>query len=156
IQTALHQVSLPSEWSSPLWVLTESLRSLSVGFLGAAVVLGGGVLAGVGWLHMLQQDWRGGGLVVLPPPLAGATMLGLGHYLWPRFFFFAMGFALLIVVHGALTVPRLLGVPIAARRTRAGWGKGIGLVLACVMIVASGITVPRCYTLPKQDFRGAR
>jgi hypothetical protein len=156
VQTALHQASLPSEWSSLWWVLTESLRVLKSGFAGAAVVVCGGVLATVGWLDILRRDWSVGLAMILPALLAGGTMLLLGHYLWPRFFFFSMGFVLLIVVHGAITVPRLLCRQIPRWNVGERWTKGVGIALACMIIIASGITVPRCYALPKQDFRGAR
>src|SRR5204863_2636238 len=77
----------------------------------------------------------------------------LGHNLWPRFFFFSMGFALLIAVHGAVELPRVLShIPML----RGHCATGAGYALAGLMIVVSTTTVPRCYTLPKQDFTGAR
>src|SRR5215470_911178 len=95
--TALHEVSVPSEWTNLLWVLAESLRSMQIGFAGVTVVLGGGVLVSAGWVSLLRRDAQACLAMTLPPVLAGLTMLLLGHNLWPRFFFFAMGFALLIV-----------------------------------------------------------
>jgi len=150
--TALHEVSVPSEWTNPLWVITESLRSLQGGFAGVTVVLCGGVLVSAGWLSLLRRDSRACFAMTLPPVLAGSSMLLLGHNLWPRFFFFATGFALLIVVHGAMTVPRLL--PILQSRGRQG--RQMGVILTGLIIVAAGMTVPRYYALPKQDFTGAR
>jgi len=79
-------------------------------------------------------------------------MLIIGHNLWPRFFFFCMGFALLITVHGAMELPRLIG-RIAPRVTR--WSPKLGYALSGLIIAASAVTVPRCYALPKQDFTGA-
>jgi 4-amino-4-deoxy-L-arabinose transferase-like glycosyltransferase len=152
LSTALHEVSVPSEWTNPWWVLMESLRSLRIGFAGVTVVLCGGVLVSAGWLSLLRRDAQACFAMTLPPVLAGSTMLLLGHNLWPRFFFFAMGFALLIVVHGAMTVPRLL--PILSSRGRLG--SQIGMILTGLIIVAAGMTVSRYYALPKQDFTGAR
>jgi hypothetical protein len=152
LSTALHEVSVPSEWTNPWWVLMESLRSLRIGFAGVAVVLCGGVLVSAGWLSLLRRDSQACLAMTLPPVLAGSTMLLLGHNLWPRFFFFAMGFALLIVVHGAMTVPRLLPILPSRRRLRML----IGIVLTGLIIVAAGMTVPRYYAFPKQDFTGAR
>lgn len=155
LQTGLHEVSLPSEWTNPLWVITESVRSLRVGFSGIAVVLCGGALVGVGWLSLLRRDWRAGLALVLPALLAGGLMLALGHNLWPRFFFFSMGFALLIVARGAMALPRLLLslIPGAGRERLA---TAAGLTLMGLIIAASAATVPRNYRLPKQDFTGAR
>ena len=81
-------------------------------------------------------------------------MLALGHNLWPRFFFFSLGFGLLIVVHGAMELPRLLVQPL--RRDLGGWAVRAGYGLATLAILASLTTVPRAYALPKQDFTGAR
>jgi hypothetical protein len=151
LKGGLHEVSLASEWTNPLWVITESLRSLRVGFSGLVVVLGGVVMVGVGWLSLVWRDWRAALAMVQPAALAGGTMLALGHNLWPRFFFFSMGFALLIVVRGAMALPRLL---LAKRSERAA--VMVGVFLVCLIIAASAMTVPRNYRLPKQDFTGAR
>jgi mannosyltransferase len=152
-RTAASEVSPPSEWTHPLWVVTETLRNLRVGFAGVAVVLCGGLLAGAGWVGLLRRSPRAAWAMVLPGLLGGASMLVLGHNLWPRFFFFCMGFGLLILVRGAMQLPatllRLLHLP-------DRWSRKVGYALAGIMIVASLTTVPRCYALPKQDFTGAR
>jgi 4-amino-4-deoxy-L-arabinose transferase-like glycosyltransferase len=152
LSTALHEVSVPSEWTNPWWVLMESLRSLRIGFAGVTVVLCGGLLVSAGWLSLLRRDSQACLAMTLPPVLAGSTMLLLGHNLWPRFFFFAMGFALFIVVHGAMTVPRLLPILQSHRHP----GRQVGVILTGLIILAAGMTVPRYYALPKQDFTGAR
>jgi hypothetical protein len=155
LQTALHEVSLQSDWTNPLWVITESLRSLQIGFSGFAVVLLGGAMVIAGWLSLFRQKWIAGALMVLPGALGGLAMLALGHNLWPRFFFFSMGFALLISVRGAMVVPRLIFARISGLHSRERLARRAGMVLASLMIVASAMTVPRCYALPKQDFTGA-
>jgi len=158
LQSGLHEVSLPSEWTNPLWVIAESLRSLRIGFSGIAVVLCGGAMVGVGWLSLLRRDWRAGLALVLPALLAGGFMLSLGHNLWPRFFFFSMGFALLIVARGAMALPRLLlALPNSLKgdaRERLATLAGVALVY--LIIGASAATLQRNYRLPKQDFTGAR
>jgi hypothetical protein len=151
LKSGLHEVSLPSEWTNPIWVITESMRSLRVGFSSVFIVLFGGVMVGIGWLSMFRRNWRAALALILPAALAGGTMLALGHNLWPRFFFFSMGFALLIVVEGAMALPRLL-LPRKSERIAVA----AGVVLVCFIIVASAATVPRNYRLPKQDFTGAR
>jgi hypothetical protein len=85
--------------------------------------------------------------------LGGGLMLISGHNLWPRFFFFCMGFALLIAMHGAAEAPRRLG---RMASLRGPWPDRAGYALAGLVIAASAVTVPRCYALPKQDFTGAR
>jgi hypothetical protein len=163
LRSGLHEVSLPSEWTNPLWVIAESLRSLRIGFSGIVVVLCGGAMVCVGWLSLLRRDWRAALGLVLPATLAGGFMLALGHNLWPRFFFFSMGFGLLIVVRGAMAAPQLLARLIGKWRSRQNewtargrWVEAAGVALACLIIAASAATLPRNYRLPKQDFSGAR
>jgi len=153
LRTGLSEFSPPSEWTNPLWVVRESLRSLQVGFAGFAVVLCGGVMMAAGWFGMLHRQARAAWTMVLPGAIGGGLMLALGHNLWPRFFFFSMGFALLIAVHGALELPRIVGQLLAAPKP---WAERVGYSMAGLMIVVSAATVPRCYALPKQDFTGAR
>jgi 4-amino-4-deoxy-L-arabinose transferase-like glycosyltransferase len=163
--TALHMPSLPSEWSSLWWVVIESLSSLQIGFSGILIVLCGMALMAVGFLSILKSNPIAGLAMVLPALIGGTTMLVLDHYLWPRFFFFSMGFAILIAVRGAMTLPSLvlnasgslnLISRVASYESRLSIGQQAGLALSCLMIAASVVTLPRLYALPKQDFSGAR
>jgi hypothetical protein len=154
LRTAAGEVSPDTEWTKPLWVLTESLRSLRIGFAGTTIVLGGGVLVAAGLLDILRRQPRATAAMILPAVLGGGAMLTLGHNLWPRFFFFSMGFGLLIVVHGAAELPRFLFQP--RRHDLEAWAARAGYGLAALLILASMTTVPRAYALPKQDFTGAR
>jgi hypothetical protein len=156
LRTGLHEVSLESEWTNPLWVVTESLRSLQLGFGALAVVLGGLFVAVVGWLSLARRDAMAAAALVLPPVLGGGLMLLLGHNLWPRFFFFSMGFALLIAIHGAMTTPQLVRAVLPRTPRLERVTSTAGLAMACLMIAASVQSLPRVYALPKQDFTGAR
>jgi hypothetical protein len=110
-------------------------------------------VAGAGFASYLRRNWREALLLAVPGVLGGATMVALGHNLWPRFFFFCMGFALLIVVRGLMVVPDwiLARVNPAARKLAVPLGTAICLAGAGL----SALTLPRSY-LPKQDFSGAR
>jgi 4-amino-4-deoxy-L-arabinose transferase-like glycosyltransferase len=153
LRTGLSEFSPPSEWTNPLWVVRESLRSLQTGFAAIAVVLCGAVMMAAGWFGMLRHQARAAWAMVLPGAIGGGLMLALGHNLWPRFFFFSMGFALLIAVHGAIELPRLTAQLLAVPKL---WAERAGYAMAGLMILVSAATVPRCYSLPKQDFTGAR
>jgi len=83
-------------------------------------------------------------------------MLLLGHNLWPRFFYFSAACALLVVIEGAMAVSRLAPQLIRPLRGRHDLVPAIGTMLCAVIILASAITVPRCYALPKQDYIAAR
>lgn len=156
LRVGLHEESKQSEWTNPLWVVTESLSGLSIGFAGIAVVICGGAFVAFGWLSLFRKNRRATVLMVLPAVLAGSTMLALGHNLWPRFFFFSMGFGLLIVIHGAVELPKVLASYIAAVREKQNIAAFSGIALAMLMIAASLVTVPRNYALPKQNFSGAK
>ncbi len=153
LRTGLGELSPPSEWTNPLWVITESLRSLQTGFTAIAVVFCGGLLVAAGWAGLLRRNASAAWAMVLPGAAGGGLMLALGHNLWPRFFFFSMGFALLITIHGAVEFPRLIS---RISLFRGDWPKRAGYALAGLMVAISATTVPRCYALPKQDFTGAR
>jgi len=156
LRTGIHEVSEPSEWVSLWWVVTESLRSLRLGFSGAVMLLAGGTLVCVGLWGIFKRDRLAIFSMILPPLFAGVTTLIWSHNFWPRLFFFAMGFGLLIVMHGVLTLPRLLRGMLPAVKLQERWLAAAGVALAILMIAASSLTVPRCYALPKQDFTGAR
>ena len=149
LHTALGEVSLPSEWTNPLWIVTESMRSFRLAFAGLAIIAVGGLTAATGWLDLVRRDWAAAFAMLLPPVLSGVAMIAFGHNLWPRFFFFSMGFGLLIAVHGAVRLPEFLRFkqPVSAR---------LGVALVSLLIVASAFTLPRCYAYPKQDYIGAR
>jgi mannosyltransferase len=156
LRIGLHEESKNSEWTNPLWVLTETIQNLSIGFAGIAVVICGGAFVAFGWLMLFRKNRRAAVLMVLPPIFAGTFMLALGHNLFPRFFFFAMGFALLIVIHGAVELPKFLSNLIGKFENKSAIPNAIGVTLVTLMILASITTVPRNYALPKQNFSGAR
>jgi hypothetical protein len=110
-------------------------------------------MVAAGWIDLLRRRAAAAWAMILPGVAGGGLMLAMGHNLWPRFFFFCMGFGLLIAVHGAVELPRLIG---RALPIPGSWSGRAGYALAGLMIAASAITVPRCYALPKQDFIGAR
>lgn len=156
LATGLHEESRASEWTNPVWVLTESIENLSIGFAGTAVVLLAAAFVMFGWFSLFRRDPRAAVLMVLPPVLSGGLMLTLGHNLFPRFFFFAMGFALLIVVHGTLELPRVVFRTVSDGGALGRFAPKIGLAFVLLMIAVSLFTVPRNYAMPKQDFAGAR
>lgn len=156
LRSALHEESRNSLWTNPLWVIRESAQNLSIGFAGTAVVLCGAAFVAFGWVSLFNENRRAALLIVLPPVFAGALMIVLGHNLFPRFFFFAMGFGLLIVVHGALELPKFFSKHVNALKHRKITTAVAGVALVILMIAASMFTVPRIYALPKQNFTGAR
>jgi hypothetical protein len=140
---AIYRSPVGGAWfSNPVWVIQQALRNLHGNFALAAATGFGALLCAVGWYRLYRAHSAAAWAMVLPGLVSGGAMLALHHNVWPRFFFFSLGFGILIVIHGAMQVVR--------RFPKAGYA------LAALMIAASALTVPRCYALPKQDFTGAR
>ena len=91
------------------------------------------------------------GLLLIPPILGASVTIAVGHHLWPRFFFFAFGFAALVIIRGLMQFGMLLG-----RLVRLPEDKStrVGTLLCCGLITLSLLSVPLAYG-PKQDYVGA-
>jgi hypothetical protein len=122
-----------------------------LGFAGGVVALGASLVFGAGLVSYARRQALVPLLLIMPVASLAAVVIGLGHHLWPRFFFFAIGFAVLIVVRGAMVWgilgARLLRLP--ARATPA-----VGTALCVLLTLASAASLPAAYR-PKQDYAGA-
>jgi hypothetical protein len=152
LRSGLREISLPSEWTNPLWLLRAAIMNFGAGLLGVAVVTFGAAVALIGLLSIARRNRAAALVLVLPAVIGAAAILWSGHNLWPRFFFFAMGFALLIAMEGVFATVRLGG----KLSGRPGLSPRVAAAAACLIVAASAATVPRCYSYPKQDFTGAR
>jgi mannosyltransferase len=133
-------------WRNPLWLVAETLRGASRGLPGGWIGLAGGLaVLGGGAASYFRRAPAVSMLMIVPVVLTGVALIGLGHNLWPRFFFFGAGFAALIAVRGVFALLR----PLPGRW--AVWVPTVGLALAAA---ASATTVPRAWA-PKQDYAGA-
>ena len=141
------------EWANPLWAVAEVLRGLRAGTAGGllAVAIGGVIL-----LSGLFSYWRENrftvGLMILPGLTTVAAVLATSHNFWPRFFFFEIGFAMLLVVRGAMVLgdfaSRIFGVS-------QKFGPQVGAALVLLMLLASVVPLRAEYLYPKQDYLGA-
>jgi mannosyltransferase len=156
LQFFLHQPSDLVEKSTPSWALREGIRVLLLGLGGAeaalaAIVLAAGAAAGALGLASMFRTNRSAALAFVLPPLvvfAGALM-GRGT-MYPRFFFFAAGTAIIVLVRGLFASAELL---------RRRWTRLPAPAVAtacCVLVVgASAVSLRYNYQYPKQDFAGA-
>ena len=156
LRSALQEQSRGSEWTKPAWALSESLRSLQIGGWGVAGVLFGGALAAAGWLALFRRNRSTAMLMIVPGLLGGSLVALLQHNLWPRFFFFCLSFALLVLIHGAFMASRLLLGALPSVSGIEQRSRQLGTAMVALMVVASALSLPRGYALPKQDFQGAR
>lgn len=139
------------EWKDPTWLVAETLRGLSQGVPGGGFTLAGGLaVLALGVRSYWRQSRALTGTFFLGVLVTAAVLLATRHNLWPRMFFFAAGFAVLVAVRGVVEWVRVFSFGqlsgLLAKLTTAA------LVLACLM---SAATVPVAW-LPKQDYEGAR
>jgi 4-amino-4-deoxy-L-arabinose transferase-like glycosyltransferase len=153
LRSAAGEVSMPSAWTDPLWLVAEVVRNLAIIPGGVAAVAAGVAVLGLGWWSLFRRHGSAAMAMVLPVALCAVTMIVLAHNLWPRFFFFAMGFALLLVVEGALRLGELAG---RLFRGRALLTRNLGLGVAGLLVAAFIVTSGKARALPKQDYLGAK
>ena len=152
--TSWTQASARFEWSNPRWLIEETIRGLSggMGTMGLLLVVPAAFVALTG----LASHWRANrfavGLMVLPGIVTATILVLSGHNLWPRMFFFAIGFALLFLVRGTIRVAEAM-VPKLGGSTRAT--EHVTTVLLIVALVGSAWMLRAAYFYPKQDFVGA-
>ncbi|MGH9387706.1 MAG: glycosyltransferase family 39 protein [Vicinamibacterales bacterium] len=144
-----------SEVATPLWALTAALQGLQIGF-GALWGLGlGMVIFGAGVWSYFTENRAALYLFILPIPVTLALAVVAARPVFPRFVFFAIGFALLIVVRGGRTVgewfaERMRG-PLKPRLT----GMVAAGLLTVAVVAASIRSLPYGYRYPKQDYAQA-
>ncbi len=135
------------------WAMLAMLEGVNAGFAGVsgtAIVL---VILAIGAVSYLRRSPLLLVLFILPAPLLVAAAVFLDRPMFPRFFFVLAGFALLVLVRGALLAgegaERLLPARLAPPRNF------IGVALIAAFGVLSLASLPANYATPKQDFAGA-
>jgi hypothetical protein len=150
---AEHQQFVASEWTRVDWAVAETVRGLQLGF-GAALLAVAAAIAGVGGWHFLRRQPETFFLLVLPGVLGLVVMLFLGRHIWPRFFFYVFGFALLLGVQGASTLIGGLARRLAPANPQPVL-RGLVGIAAAVLVVQSARSWRPLYSVPKQDLAGA-
>lgn len=145
------QVSLVSEWKSPLWTARELLMGLEIGFSGVLVAGLALLMFTIGLLSYWHSYPEVVGLFVIPPLIGSILTIAIGHHLWPRFFFFALGFGSLILIRGLLVCADWLTTRIHPLKSYSQW---VGVILAAILILISASSMSFAYG-PKQDYDGA-
>lgn len=139
-------------WNNPFWTVIEMVRGIQVGVKGGLAVLAAALmLFGFGVWKMGRTSGLMLALLLLPAALGTAVVLGMGHPLWPRFFFFLSGFVALVVVHGVMILAASISEMLKMSRAKE---LVLGTGLSLMVILGSAISVPAVYA-PKQDYRSA-
>lgn len=151
-----HHPSTMKAVSTPKWALAETLRGLSIGLGATGVLLGAAmvVLAGMWsyWIESRLVFW----LFVLPVVVTALGAVAGRGTMYPRFYFFLIGFGVLILVRGIFYLPAAVVAHMPGRVKQSGRlprilaGSLVGILLA-----ASAYSLQKNYEYPKQDFEGA-
>lgn len=140
--------------ATPGWAVLAAIEGLSEGFgglIGAGLAL---ALLSLGFLSYAARTPMIAAMYVAPAPLVVLSALILGHAVRPRFLFVLAGFALLMLVRGAVIAGRSVetGLPAAGVKLP---GQSIALAAVAVISIASAVSLPRNYETPKQNFMSA-
>lgn len=138
-------------WTNPLWTLGELLKGLEISFSGTAFAIAALSVFGIGFWKFAREKPVFLPLMVLPILVCTVVAVSLRYSLWPRFFFFIFGFAVLVVISGTMQLGQWAAM-IFRLDTRAK--NLVGNSLCAVLIVVSAASIPPAYR-PKQDFAGA-
>lgn len=124
-------------WSSSRWVLGEVLHALADAFAHPWLALYAVVLGCVGALDLRRSQPLLLELLVWPVLVGLVVVVGSGHHAWPRLFFFAIGFAALVVVRGASVAGAWLAARASLEDVRATAARILPVVLLLAAAAAS-------------------
>lgn len=140
--------------ATPAWAALSAIEGMAEGFGG---MFGAGLavaLTGLGFLSYAARTPLLAAMYVAPAPLVVLSALLLGHALRPRFLFVLAGFALLMLVRGAMIAGRSRAAQVAENRLSMP-EHTVSIILVLIICITSAVSLPRNYALPKQDFTGA-
>jgi hypothetical protein len=145
--SAAYDTPIAAAWKDPLWTAAETINVLQRG-IEDMVILGGILVFGFGCWRLAREKREILGLFFIPVLFLVALDVS-GSLVFPRFYFFAAGFAVLIMVSGLLSAADLL-----TRLVMRSDSKVAGNAAGLLAILVSSATVPAAYA-PKQDYEGA-
>jgi 4-amino-4-deoxy-L-arabinose transferase-like glycosyltransferase len=153
----LHHPSGMRSVSTPRWAVWETLRGLTLGLGVEGVLVGAALVAACGAWSYFKQSRVVFALFALP----GLVTL-LGAFLargtmYPRFYFFLIGLAIVILVRGLMVTPRwvLARLPGSSARANPRLAQALSAAFAAVFFASSAFSLVRNYKYPKQDFEAA-
>jgi mannosyltransferase len=138
-------------WTNPVWTVIEFVRGMRISFAGGVAAISAVLVFGVGFISYVRTKPVLVVLMLVPVIVGAAVIVGLGRYLRPRFFFFAVGFGALMAVRGAMLLGVIAGRLLRRSRVGLPW---LGTALSAALVLVSAMSIPFAYG-PKQDYAGA-
>ena len=153
----LHHPSAMKALSTPRWAVWETLRGLTLGLGAGGVLLGAALVVACGAWSYFKQSRVVFALFALPGLVTLAGALLARGTMYPRFYFFLVGFAVMILVRGVFVIPAWIAAhwPRRSSKSNPGFGPALTAAVATVLFAASAFSLVRNYRYPKQDFEGA-
>jgi hypothetical protein len=145
-----------TEWTSLVWTALEVVRSAHLGPTSVAAMLAAAIFGVVGLISLARRDPVFTSLIVIHVPLTLLVLRAISFHIWPRYFFVDIGFATLVLVHGAFASAELLVRRLDLRERWQTRVPQVGTALAVALVVTSALSLPANYRVPKQDYAGAR
>jgi mannosyltransferase len=141
------------EWKSPVWMVTEAVRSLGPLAVLAAPL---GIVVVVGMASLRKTAPMVPAIFVAHIALTLAVLAIGSLRVWPRYFFVDIGFICIFVVHGTFVLSRAAARLLDRRANRRVDARTLAIACTVAGICASLVLLPKNYLHPKQDFLGAR
>jgi len=139
--------------STPLWAFTEILRGLTLGLGTEGMLVAAALVVFCGVWSYLKQSRLVFALFVLPGVVTTLGAVLARGTMYPRFYFFLIGFAVLILVRGIFVIPQWITARSRPFDPRVRlW---LTAVLVGVLLTGSAFSLVRNYRYPKQDYDGA-
>jgi mannosyltransferase len=147
----------PSEYKSVAtagWAILETWKGLQLGYTTGAGLLAGALVFLVGLWSYLRRSPTVVALFFAPPLLLLVTAVLLQRPIFPRFFFFASGFALLVIMRGVVVIANLIARPLKHQSLRHHPERVLRVLAFTGIATVSVLALPAGYRHPKQDYEG--
>ena len=145
---------LDVNWKSPVWLVAEALGQVGVELSTWWPVLAIGLLAAVSVAaYFLRRDWIFSLAAFLPAVVTIAILLSMDRNLWPRMFFFQIGFIVMFLAAALVAVSDFVGEKIARRKMSVS--RTVLAIPVLLLCSACAYMLPGLYKHPKQDYESA-
>jgi mannosyltransferase len=144
-----------AEVATPMWAMLQMVQGLQLGFGTLWSIAIGALICGAGVWSYFRRHAGAFWLFVLPVPVTVGLALAAGRPIFPRFVFFAIGFALLIAVRGAAAVGTWIAERVPKLMSPRQAGRMAALAVTMGAVALSIRSLPYGYRYPKQDFNEA-
>jgi uncharacterized membrane protein len=141
--------------STPRWAFWETLRGLTLGMGTETVLAGSALFVACGAWSYFKQDRVIFALFALPGVITALGAVLTRGTMYPRFYFFLIGFAVIILVRGLTVISEWTSSHWPRWFPGGNPGPALTAILATVLLVSSAFSLQRNYRYPKQDFEGA-